>query len=208
MSAGRGAGRGATVPGVSRPDPSVLARRLFFALWPCTRVRGELAARARACLAACGGRMTPRENLHVTLAFLGAVAPARTAEALRAGESVRGEPFDLAIDTLAWWPRRRLVYASPSGPPPALTDLAAALAHALAAGGFVLERRPYRAHVTLLRDVERGPEGVPAHRVAWRVRSYCLVESLRVARGVSYRPLRVWTLGGRPDMLASQREEC
>ena len=47
--------------------------RLFFALWPDEGVRAELARWTRALHAACGGRTTRADKLHLTLAFLGEV---------------------------------------------------------------------------------------------------------------------------------------
>ena len=47
--------------------------RLFFALWPPGDLQGRLAAWARQ--AAGKGRAMRRENIHLTLAFLGATDP-------------------------------------------------------------------------------------------------------------------------------------
>ncbi len=81
-------------------------RRLFFAFWPTAAMQSDLAAAARAQMESMlGGRLVPRENLHLTLAFLGSV-PETSVPALRelagklgaklagelAGELTRGAP--------------------------------------------------------------------------------------------------------------------
>ena len=53
------------------------AQRLFFALWPDPAVRAALAG-VTARLPLPRGRLTPPQNLHVTLVFLGAAAAVRS----------------------------------------------------------------------------------------------------------------------------------
>ena len=58
------------------PDPGVVReprRRVFFALWPDEETRRALLRATRSAVRRCGGRATPSDNLHVTLAFLGPV---------------------------------------------------------------------------------------------------------------------------------------
>ena len=69
--------------------------RLFVALVPPEEVRRRLEAEGRALRGLCGGgRMVPRENLHLTLAFLGETDRRRAAE--RAMDRAAGAPFSLA----------------------------------------------------------------------------------------------------------------
>jgi 2'-5' RNA ligase len=182
---------------VATQDPQARtqpARRLFFALWPNEAERDVLHAWAQACHAAAGGRMVPRENLHVTLAFLGEVEPARLPQLGAIAAGARAAGFELRLDRLGYWPHNRIVHAGASATPPALSALAGALAAARAQEGFRTETRPYHAHVTLLRDARAAPAGVQIDALRWRVDAFVLAESARIHGRLQYRPLQRWTL--------------
>jgi 2'-5' RNA ligase len=126
--------------------------RLFVALELPAEVRAALAAWA-ADVAPAAMRRVAEDNLHVTLAFLGARAPsdAETVAALLGG-LVR--PLgQLAVGDALWLPPRRpgvLAVALETGP--ALSGLHAGLVAALTdAIGFEPERRALRPHVTVAR---------------------------------------------------------
>ena len=126
--------------------------RLFVALELPREVRAALAVWAAAA-APEAMRRVPAENLHVTLAFLGARAPA-DAETVAPLLGALARPLgELAVDGALWLPPRRpgvLAVALQAGPALAElhADLVAALAGAIA---FEPERRALRAHVTVAR---------------------------------------------------------
>lgn len=160
--------------------------RVFFALWPDERLRASLDAVARDWHRHCGGRVTRRENLHLTLVFVGNV-DARQFDLLRevtARQPVR--PFDLALNSSAWFKRNRIAFAQPAPVPPALTELVAALEGALIAHGMAFDARPYVPHVTLLRNARCAPPGAIEPPLAWRVDALCLVRSRAGDNGVGY----------------------
>lgn len=130
--------------------------RLFIALDLPVHVRTALAAWAVQA-APPEVRRVPADNLHVTLAFLGARS---TADATAAGALLPAlaRPLeDLRTAAALWLPPRRpavLTIALESGA--ALADLQAELVAALASAiGFQPERRRFRPHVTVGR-VARG----------------------------------------------------
>ncbi len=93
-------------------------------------------------------------NLHLTLKFLGQVAPARLDASAAALEgTVRGAAaFDAAVVGLGAFPtvtRPRVIWAGVSEGAPALSGVAARVDAALAALGFPPEARPFSPHVTL-----------------------------------------------------------
>jgi RNA 2',3'-cyclic 3'-phosphodiesterase len=126
--------------------------RLFVALELPAAARAALAAWADA-VAPAAMRRAPAENLHVTLAFLGARAPA-DAEAVGALLAGLARPLGpLAVEGPLWLPPRRPgVLAVALGAGPALAELHAELVTALAGAiGFEPERRALRPHVTVAR---------------------------------------------------------
>jgi len=174
-----------------------LRQRLFFALWPDNRVRASLAQTATDLL---GKRIkrVPDANLHLTLAFAGAVtAPIRDCLGAAAG-NIRCPAFDLCIDHVGHWPRPRISWIGPTHTPPALWSLAGLLKTALVDCGLQTETRPYQPHITLARKLSaanftrRG--GMQIAPVDWSIRRFCLVESVSEPRTVSYRVLASWML--------------
>ncbi len=171
--------------------------RLFFALWPDGALRQQLESHVRRRLPRRLGRPVPLENLHITLLFLGQVPAAQLDCVLDAPAGVAAAPFELVLDHVGHWPRPRVLWVGPRHTPPALFRLVGALRQALAPCGLALDRRPYQAHMTVLRKVARAPDrAVEIEPVTWRVSSYSLMESLPVEGGVVYHELHCWALEG------------
>jgi RNA 2',3'-cyclic 3'-phosphodiesterase len=95
-----------------------------------------------------------RDNLHLTLKFLGGVEPDRLdtlAEALVAAVA-RHPGFDLVVRGLGAFPSRtrpRVLWAGVDAGGAALATLAAGIDDAIEPLGFAREARPFSAHVTL-----------------------------------------------------------
>jgi 2'-5' RNA ligase len=171
--------------------------RLFFALWPSDSVRAQLAAAAQS-YAACG-RVIAARNLHVTLAFLGAVAQERLAAVLEAARSVQKLTFDgkfsVHLDAVELWRRSGLICLTARQAPPELQAIVARLGAELRERGFELhEHATLRPHVTLVRDVARGSKVAGAASVLWPIDSFALVESKVGQRGSEYTVLEQWRL--------------
>lgn len=169
--------------------------RVFFALWPDDGVRDALDIHARQLHRGCGGRAMRRENLHLTLVFVGDVAVGRLDELKSAAGAVCGSSFELVLDRLGYWRHNRIVWASPLTVPEALRDLVSSFEGRLKQAGFEFDQRPHAPHVTLLRDA-RAPGAPPPLHLGWPVGDFVLVESVQGPRGAEYRVLARWKLGG------------
>jgi 2'-5' RNA ligase len=146
------------------------AVRLFFALWP-PRDTAEALARWAKHL---DGKAIPPEKIHLTLAFLGGV---EATKAMAAAKGVQAAPFELPVDSAKYVRGNDMVWVGPRAMPDGLKTLVERLHFALFRAEFILERRPFAAHVTLLRKAKR-PEGIePLPRVRWPVREFALVNS-------------------------------
>jgi len=139
------------------------AVRCFLAI-PVGPEPSALLARAQERLRRTGAdvKWVERENLHLTLKFLGEVEESRL-------DAVRGSARDIAAGTPAMAMRYRgigcfpheraprVVWVGTAFAPDAIGTLAARLETELAARGFPTENRPFRGHVTLGRV--RSPRG-------------------------------------------------
>ena len=166
---------------------------MFFALVPPPPLGQSLGALARDVARRARGRPVPPEDIHLTLAFVGAWARARLPELLDIGAQLRGTAVELSLDTLGGFRRAGVAWIGAAATPP-LSALATSLAAALTAAGAVLEDRPLAPHVTLARKC-RGP--YPDERVTplvWTADAVTLLESQTRAEGARYRPLARWPL--------------
>ncbi|MBS3935926.1 MAG: RNA 2',3'-cyclic phosphodiesterase [Sulfuritalea sp.] len=173
-------------------------RRVFFALWPPAETLSALDAVATETVRRCGGRRTRRDALHLTLAFIGVVTSARLDALRNVAGRVRAEPFSFVLDRLGCWPRNRIVWTGCGAAPSAQNRLCATLAARLAEAGFIIDRRPFVPHVTLVRDArcDRLPERTSP--IPWRVGDFVLAESLLQPAGARYRLLGRWPLVAAP----------
>lgn len=167
-------------------------RRLFFALWPQAEVREALRG-IQQDNTGHHGRLVHPEDFHLTLSFLGAVDDAARACCERAAARLSAEPFRITLDLTGLWSRSRIFWCGASRVPQPLRDLQADLAQTLRPCGFEPESRPFKAHVTLARDVSPLPTG-PVEPVDWFCDRFVLAESLPLPRPPRYRVVHEWPL--------------
>ena len=179
--------------------------RLFFALWPDGAERAALVHAVRKTVRGCGGRPVPEANLHLTLAFLGAVPTARLEDlctiARRAAAAVPGAalPLGLSLESLAHWPRPQvlavLAREAHGDPPDGVRALAGMLTSETAAAGFDPDLKPFRPHVTVARKVVRAPRASAMRAVTWSFPAFALIESRTLESGPLYSVVESFVLG-------------
>jgi 2'-5' RNA ligase len=175
-------------------SPREKRKRLFFALWPDAQVRQGFARIASRTLKR-RGRTVPAENLHLTLAFLGAVTAERQHCMENLADNLAADAFDLVFIHLGHWPGPRVIWSGCEGTPEALLALVAGLRAGMLRCGLEPEIRPYRAHMTLARKASVAPAFGASHDpVEWRVRNFHLVESQTLSSGARYEIVRSWAL--------------
>lgn len=145
------------------------------------------------------GRVVHPEDLHITLVFLGPVEAERLDCVEQAAERISAASFELNIDHTGLFTRSRILWCGPTETPSALVDLVRGLQRNLGPCGFEPERRPYRAHVTLVRDARIVPTGPLERLLTWRCDHFALVESLSGGDPPRYRVIREWGLGRKTD---------
>jgi RNA 2',3'-cyclic 3'-phosphodiesterase len=174
-------------------------RRVFFALWPTAAMQAALVAAASQTLdTLASGRPVPRENLHLTLAFIGSVPDsslpalqdiAQAMTAARAGPTV-----ELSLDVIEYWRRSEILCAAANHAPSEAAAFAEALKQALLSGSFAPDLKPFRAHVTLARQVKHRPAERTLAAVTWSFSDFALIESRSSPAGSLYSRLASWPL--------------
>lgn len=175
--------------------PQDKTHRVFFALWPDDDVARQFDEAGRQAHRTLGGRRMRRETLHLTLAFVGEVAPERMGDLRDIAGAIRLPSFDLLFDHSQCVARKKIFWAAARRVAPELRALAAELAVRLKRADFRTEERPFAAHVTLLRHArcEGEPPAVNL-RIDWPVRDFVLVESELQPEGATYRIIGRWPL--------------
>jgi 2'-5' RNA ligase len=162
--------------------------RFFFALWP----PAETAHALESWAGTLEGRVTPAEKIHLTLAFLGSAPPQK---AIGAARRVHARCHELRLDKAQYWKHNRIVWAGPREVAPELKMLVEALHMELYRAEYILERRPFAAHVTLLRSAQPPGELPPLPKVEWPVRELTLAQSTGSAKGSVYQVVERFPLG-------------
>lgn len=175
-----------------RGDNARESIRCFIALQPdeAARLRlDELAAEQQRHWPAA--RRMRAENLHLTLAFIGALEAARARQVAARLAALRFDPFDWTLDTVGSFGRARVLWAG--GSDARLDALASQARRLLDDLDISYDRKPFVAHVTLLRKLPRAAAQEPPRRIAppipWRAQPPVLLESRAEAGGTRYVPV-------------------
>jgi 2'-5' RNA ligase len=99
-------------------------------------------------------RATASENLHLTLAFIGALNSSRAADVARNLQALETTPFTWTLERLAAFVPARIAWAGGAAPAE-LLELAAQCRALLDRLEVPYDRKSFVAHVTLLRDLPR-----------------------------------------------------
>lgn len=172
--------------------------RLFFALWPDDAVTLKLARYRLELARACEGRAVRPDTLHITLVFIGEVSETRVAELAACAGRVTARGFDLVVDTAGCFETAHVGWLGCSQPPAALFDLQLALRTEAAQAGFGSDARPFKPHLTVVRNVGLRFKRRQLPGINWPVRSFNLIESVLTESGPAYKILGTWQLSNPP----------
>ena len=172
-------------------------RRLFTALFADAPARTAIDA-ARQGWGGLPKRLRPvLERMHVTLQFFNAVDAAQQQAWQAALAGLRFVPFDITLTRPELWhaPRGTLAVLR-AAPCPALDDLHAATDTLARAAGLQPESRPYKPHLTALRQAERVTLARLPAPIVWRVSAVDLIWSDLQAQPPRYHVLETFAATG------------
>ena len=144
----------------------------------------------------------PCQNLHLTLAFLGSVSGEWVGRVEAAGNAVAGDfrptraQIVFTLDRVEYWRKARVLCAT--GSISVASRLAEALKSHLITDGFAPDPKPFRPHVTLVRNAARGPGQRQIDRVDWSFGGFALVDSKTGPQGSVYTVLNTFNIAGGP----------
>ena len=166
--------------------------RLFFALWPDPNIQAELAGSAKGTLPhSC--RFVADKNIHFTVVFLGNVENRDISTLIKKAWNIRASRFVLNIDQQGWWKQPKVCWVGPSSIPSALIQLNDAIRQIAQDLKLPADHKAFIPHITLARKVNR-PIKLEFKPVRWKVREFCLIESLTHLGEVKYKIIQQWPL--------------
>ncbi len=168
-------------------------QRLFFALWPNEDIRRALWQVGGKLHQVWSGRRVKPDILHMTLVFLGDTEIARVDELRALAAEMDTRRFSLNFNHAACWRHNKVGFLSPEESPPPLLQLVYGLEDKLEAAGIAFDERPYKPHLTLLRNTKCTTQ-VPFEPIHWKVDEFVLVTSSNSDHGPSYDLLGRWPL--------------
>lgn len=186
-----------TLEDASSPDAATL--RVFYALVPPSAIRAALAELGREHARRLHGRPVPAENIHLTLAFVGAWPRARLDALLAAGGALNAEAMRLMLDRQGGFRRSGVAWVAPSSAPVALGMLANSLAGSLRAHGVSYDEKPFHPHLTIARKCHGSFQHGPVGPYAWDIDAVTLIASDTRAEGARYASLATWPLARRDE---------
>jgi RNA 2',3'-cyclic 3'-phosphodiesterase len=167
---------------------------LFFAALPAESTRDRIAGAAEALHASALFRYVPRENYHLTLAFIGEVRLSQVPLVQHVGGAVNASAFSLRFDAYEYWPNSKVVVAAARVAPAALERLWSDLHRGLAAHQRALEPNSLRPHVTLARKVSQPPVLQAMSAFDWDVGEFSLMRSETLHGRTAYTVVDTWSL--------------
>lgn len=178
-------------------EPGLIApatARVFFALWPDEALRKCLHLASGVLHQAHGGRRMKPDTVHLTLLFIGSLARERLPELQAAASAIQAPKFDVLFDQADCWRHNRIAFLTASQAPYGLLDLVNALETQTAHAGITFDRRPYKPHITLVRNADCTKTKPALEPIEWAAREFVLVESSLNSNGASYQQLARWPL--------------
>ena len=179
--------------------------RLFVAAIPPPELAQRL-SEAAAAIAPPELRVTPAENLHVTIHFLGEVAPDAVPglEADLAAAAARHSATVLTLDAIVPGPPRRprMLWATAKATPEYTVIVNDAAAATVPHAPNARAARPGTPHLTLARlrgraDLRLWPDRRPLDDAAMPFAELAVVHSTLGKHGPTYTPLATLPLGGQ-----------
>lgn len=139
------------------------------------------------------GNFTHRENLHLTLVFLGELSTEKTGVIKSAMNRIHGDPFRLSLSDFGKFKRNSGdIHWAGVDKSEALLAIQQQLTTELKIAGFTLEDREYTPHLTLGREVRLSDpsgtiyESLPAAKQEMTVSRISLMKSERINEKLVY----------------------
>lgn len=153
-------------------------RRLFFGLMPNEGIRDQLVEAAKLFSTVKGMRPTPKDNLHITLLFLGGVEENGRKCLEKKVIQTFIQPFSIRLDLFGYYKRPQVIWLGCTSLPNELTRLVNHLKSIAGQCGVEFDDRVHKPHVTLFRKAPNSNFHQEPVAIRWNVKEFHLIESV------------------------------
>lgn len=166
--------------------------RYFFAVWPDDSLRAALVEWRCVMRTDPAARAVPADNLHMTVVFLGSLAPPQVDAVRRVAGHIPWSGASLQLDRVGYWPRSRVIWVGSRRGSERLAECSEQLRDRLRGLGFRIDSRHFVPHLTVYRKARRRPKW-PERVLAWSIDELCLVRSHLSKAGAHYEIVDRWS---------------
>jgi len=165
--------------------------RFFFAIKPDHEIREHIiSVRDKAQLS---GHLTPIQNIHLTLLFLGKVTKPQQKNMITLAKQIKCPEFELVLNQPGYFKNSQVSWLGPGSIPEAFLMLHKKLHSNAIDNNLLMKPQAYKPHITLAR--KSSPIGKKTMTdIKWRVNEFALFESLDTTHGVVYKTIQNFLL--------------
>lgn len=141
------------------------------------------------------GRLVDKDNLHLTLQFLGSVNNHQVFDIVDQITTPQIKPFEISLNKTGYFPKNEILFCELSSDTAPIKKLSSFIQSQLRGLDFIKrEKRRFHPHVTIARDAVppvdfKFPKPLSAH-----IKYFCLMESISIKSGVHYEVVESWPL--------------
>jgi len=164
--------------------------RYFFALWPDKNIRKVIIDCSSQLQLT--GSYTKKSNLHITLVFLGKLSQQQLPALIKQVEKIPFSSFELCLTHSGYFKNSKAAWLGLESIPDSLLQLHMQLINTAEQCNISIKSQRYKPHLTLSRKAKAMSKQqiIP---IPWVIKDYALVESIDMAKGVVYQPIKFFT---------------
>ena len=169
-------------------------KRLFFGLMPGEGIRDQLVEAAKFFPTVKGMRPTPKDNLHVTLLFLGDVEENGNKCLENKVVQTFIQPFSIRLDLFGYFKKSQIIWLGCATLPSELIRLVNHLKSIADQCGVQFDNRVQKPHVTLFRKAPNSNFPDNPVTIKWNVKEFHLIESVPHENSTRYNKIATYRL--------------
>lgn len=164
-------------------------KRLFFGLLPDKEVHDQLMTLSRSFPIVKGVKPVPKDNLHITLQFLGHLEASECKCLEKKMVQTFVQALSLRFDLYGYFKPSQTLWLGCSSYPRELTRLVNHLKSIGEHCGANIDQRMYKPHVTLFKKVPKADFPNKPFTITWNATEFHLLESVPHENATRYRTL-------------------